>query len=154
MTAGCGGGGGGNTPPPPQPTTAVVKIYTTAIDPATSIGAADVTLRLPAGVTIDAVQHPVNNLILVADVGVVVPSGSATGSSADEIVYSPTTAEVFVKVISVNGFSVGEFVTVNCKVATGSFPKESDFSVADPAARDLLGADIVGAGATLTAVIQ
>jgi hypothetical protein len=109
----CGGGGGGgsSTPPPFQPTTAVLTLSTavTGTIPAnTTINGYDVTINLPAGVT--------------------VRSTTATGAAAGAAITSAgTTGKVRIVIANASGFSAGEFSTMNCDIAPGSYPTASDF---------------------------
>ena len=125
---GCGGGGGG-TPPPPQPTIAVIKISADGTLPQdTAIGGVNITLNLPSGVTVKA-SPSVNPDVLITDPGVVVPSGAAVNASAPENRYDAATKQVTISVVQADGFLTGEFVTVTCDIAVGSFPKAADFSL-------------------------
>ena len=56
----------------------IVTLSTTGILPSGSlIGAIEITLNLPAGVTIKASPSPINAAMLVPDAGVVVLQGAA-----------------------------------------------------------------------------
>jgi len=57
-------------------------------------------------------------------------------------------------VANAGGFGTGEFVTVNCDIASGSYPHAADFSLSDPSVADLNGASITGLTAGFTADIQ
>jgi hypothetical protein len=106
----CGGGGGGGTPQF-QPTTAVFTLSTavTGTIPAnTSINGYDVTINLPAGVTVNSTTA----------------TGAAAGAS---IISAGTTGKVRIVIASASGFSAGTFSMVNCSIAPGSYPTASDF---------------------------
>ena len=110
LTACGGGGGGGSDAPPFQPTTAVITLSTaiTGTIPNTTINGYDVTINLPAGVTIK--------------------SATATGAaSGSQIVSTGTTGNVRILIANGSGFSAGQFSTINCSIAAGSYPKASDF---------------------------
>ncbi len=110
ILAACSGGGGGSSTPF-QPTTAVVTLSTavTGTIPAnTSINGYDITINLPAGVT--------------------VKSTTATGAAAGAaIISSGTTGQVRIVLANANGFSAGVFSTMNCDIVPGSYPTASDF---------------------------
>ena len=60
-----------------------------------------------------------------------------------------------VGVANATGFVTGEFVTINCDIATGTFPKSTDFSVTLVLATDIAsGATITALTAGLTADIK
>ena len=111
LTAFSGGGGGSSTPPPFQPTTAVLTLstaVTSTIPTNTTIHGYDVTINLPAGVT--------------------VKSTTATGSAAGAaIIAAGTTGKVRIVIANASGFSAGTFSTMNCDIAPGSYPTASDF---------------------------
>ena len=132
----------GMTPPPPLPsrtppvftgTGMTVTLSTSGTLPSGSmIGAIDVTLNLPAGVSVKASPSPLNAAVLVPDAGVVVLQGAAA-SASNQIVtttYVPgATNKVVIRLANANGLATGAFATVNCDVATGSNPSTTGFSV-------------------------
>lgn len=141
---GGGGGGGGGTS---QPTTATLIL--SSVGPVdTAISSADVTITLPAGVTVktDAAGA-------VSD-GVAVASGKSVGALNPVASYTPATAtaaaKVRVLIIDGSNFTVGEFLTVHCDVAAGSFPQPTDFSAVFT--KDANGADMVYDGATFSPI--
>src|SRR5512144_3040812 len=87
----CGGGGGGGSNPTPQPTTAVLTLSTAVIGtiPApTVITGYDVTITLPAGVTVKSSTPP------QTDNGVVVGSGNgAVAGTRNAASYLPATGK-------------------------------------------------------------
>jgi len=124
----CGGGGGGNSSTPPQPTTAVLTLSTAAtaaIPASTVITGYDVTITLPAGVTVKSTTPP------QTDAGVLV--GTVNGAEEGTYMtasYSPATGKVHIMVVSPkgNGFTAaGEFCKVNCDIAAGRHPTLTDF---------------------------
>ena len=151
----CGGGGGGSTP---AATTATIKISTQGTFPlGTLIGGINVTLVLPAGVTVKATPDPVNTSVLVTDSGVVISSGVAVSNSTILATYSAATSSVAgtvnIQIANPNGFVKGEFVTVSAGIATGN-PTASNFSLPSFAAVDLNGTPLGALTATLVATIQ
>jgi hypothetical protein len=133
----CGGGGGGgggsssgsSSPPPAQPTTAVLTLSTAvkgAIPAPAVIAGYDVTITLPAGVTVKSTALPPQT-----DSGVVV--GTVNGAAAGTYYvasYTPATGKVRIVMVSPkgNGFNgAGEFCKVNCDIAKGYYPTAADF---------------------------
>jgi len=152
LISGCGGGGSGSSPPA-QPTTAVVKLSTSGtLASGTLIGGIDITLVLPAGVTVKSTTPP------QTDAGVVIPSGVAGGSLSPIDVYSAATStlpgNVRVVLLSVAGFGTGEFATVNCDIAAGNFPTASGFSLVNFSVISATGPDISGLTPAFTADIR
>ena len=158
-----GGGGGGGNNTPAQPTTAVLTLSTTVngVIPAnTIITGYDVTITLPAGVTVKSTAPP------QTDSGVVTATGVAAGSSTTIAgVYAPaagaTPGKVRFIVANGSGFSSGEFCKVTCDIAAGSNPSASDFTLPTFAASGLVTSpttstvDLTGQMTmTETAVIQ
>ncbi len=139
--AACGGGGGGGTTVP-QPTTAVLTLSTVVtgtIPAGTTINSYDVTIPLPAGVTVKTMLNS-----SATGTGVVTLSGSALTSGAlVEGVYTAATGTfpgtVKVSVAGGAGFAAGEFCKVNCDIAAGSYPSASSF--AKPTLDDATGID-------------
>ena len=141
----------------PQPTTAVVTIMSQGTS--TQIYGVNVTVVLPAGVTVKATPDSANPAVQVTNAGVVAASGAAAGANTSTIAtYTAATAtasgQVMVQVANAAGFGTGEFVTVNCDIAAGSFPKATDFSATGLTAVDSNGASIAGLTAGYTADIQ
>lgn len=132
-----------------QPTTAALTIISQGtLTTGTQIGAVDVTVNLPSGVIVQATPDSVNPAVLVMNTGVVVASGvTATANTYMTGAYIAATVtepgKVVVKLVNANGFGTGEFVTVNCNVATGVFPVAADFNLTDFKAFDLNGAEII-----------
>lgn len=162
--AACGGGGGGGGTPPnngntttTQPTTAIVKLLTAgALVSNTQIGGIDVTLNLPAGVTVKATPDGANATISVTNSGVVVASGVSSGANTSVLATyaSGTPGKVTLKLVNANGFGTGEFATITCDIAAGSNPTAADFSLSGFSAVDLNGAAITGLTSGFTAAIQ
>jgi len=125
---GCGGGGGGGGAflPVAQPTTAVVTLSTTTngnpIPANTIITGYDVTITLPAGVTVKSANPP------LTDAGVVTnnPAGSSIDTNYTKAAGAiPGTVRIVIA--KGDGYSAGVFSKVNCDVAAGVTVKASDF---------------------------
>ncbi len=134
----CGGGGGGGNTGPSGPTTAVLTLSTAltptgVIPPNITINGYDVTITLPAGVTVKtSTSGGIDSSVLTA-------SGVATGSAiggdyAPAVGGTPGTVKIIVGSSSINGFGVGEFCKLTCDIAAGSNPSASDFTQATFAA--------------------
>lgn len=130
MLNACGGGGDDGIILQ-QPTAAVITLATTengTMPAHTIITGYDVTITLPAGVTVKSTTAPPQT-----DDGVVTATGAAAGSSIITAVYSAATntlsGTVRIWIANANsvGLSTGEFSTVNCDIAAGYYPATSDF---------------------------
>ncbi|HXY54433.1 MAG TPA: hypothetical protein VEM40_07165 [Nitrospirota bacterium] len=126
----CGGGGGGgsSSAPPVQPTTAVLTLSTAvtgSIPASTVIAGYDVTITLPAGVTVKSTTPPQTDAsVVVGTANGAAPGTYNTGS------FSPATGKVHIVFVSPqgNGFNgPGEFCKVNCNIAAGYYPTAADF---------------------------
>lgn len=138
--------------PATQPTAAVLKLSTRgALPSGDSIAAIDVTVSLPAGVTVKA-DGTGQTLA-----GTVVPSGVAAGSTAVAS-FTPASggnpARTRIVMINVTGFGTGEFATVNCDIAAGNPPKATDFGLTGFAAASLTGTPLSGLTPALAADIR
>lgn len=144
LVACSGGGGGGGGGAPVQSTKAVLTLSTSGTLPAGSaISGIEVEIDLPAGVTTKASITTPNPSIMETDNGVVTASGAAAGADFVHGAYTTgatsNTHKVTVSVgtTSASGFTTGNFATVNCDIAAGSFPVSSDFHLANFTAVDL-----------------
>ena len=131
----CGGGGGGAAPANTTRTLTLSAAGTTAL-----IAGIQAVIILPAGVTLNAASGTVPGSVLQ-------PSGGAAGALATGN-YTPASASaagmVRVALISSSGFAAGEFLTVQCVLAPGAAPLDTDFalqleSVIDPQTKPLTG---------------
>jgi len=141
-----------------QPTTAALKISSQgALAAGTQIGAVDVTVLLPSGVTVKATADSVNTAALVMNSDVMAASGVVSSATNTYLLGTYTAAtgtapgQVVIKQVIARGCGIGEFVTVNCDVASGYFPIEGDFNIKDFKAYDLNGAVIPTGPTGLTA---
>lgn len=147
MLAACGGGGGGGGPA--QPTAAVIKLSVEGTPSGTPIGGIQATVTLPSGVSVKATQNPPQT-----DDNVVLASGGAANAEFVLGTYSTSSNAVTVYVTKSDGIAVGEFATVNCDIAAGTFPTAADFSVTGLSAWDVNGATVTGLAASFTAAIN
>jgi len=121
-----------------SPTNGILKISTAG--PANTIGAVDMTVTLPAGVTVTA--DPVTG---EAAAGIVTISGAAAVGGNKLIAAKVTPAsnagpgKVTISMISATGFAPGECLTVDFEmVAGGTFPAKADaFAVTGVAVKGL-----------------
>jgi hypothetical protein len=142
---GCGGGRSD------QPATAVLKLSTQGSVAAQSIQGVELTITLPAGVTVAAGSTG------KPDDGVLAPSGVAAGGSVSvagryTAATSSTPGTVRLVLLKTAGFDAGEFAMVTCSIAPGSAPRSADFGLAGFKAVDQNGAAIDALGATLSVV--
>jgi hypothetical protein len=139
---GGGGGGGGNNS---GPTTAVLTLSTAvtgAIPATTTINGYDVTVTLPAGVTVQASPDSINPAVLVTDPNVVTATGSASGADVIAVYTAAvggTPAMVKVHIASDSGFNAGAFCTITCDISAGTNPSAADF--AQPTLDEATGLD-------------
>jgi glycerol uptake facilitator-like aquaporin len=147
LLAGCGGGGGGGAAGNAgEPGTVTVVLSTQAASAATVIYGVELTLHLPAGVTLPA--DPVSGLVsggllhpaVTADVAVAryLPAAAGVQASAK------------VNIAQATGFAVGGLATLTCSVAPGASANGADFSLDGFSARDANGAVIPGITPHLT----
>lgn len=149
MFTACGGGGGGGDVILTQPTHAVLTLSTTAagtIPPTTTINSYNVTISLPACVTVKSTVNPPET-----DANVVTASGKAAGASISGVYTAatgtfPGTLKIYVA--SASGFNAGEFCTVTCDIAAGHYPTASNF--VQPTLDDATGIDASVSTVTLT----
>jgi len=109
-----------------------VTLSTTGTLPSGSLtGAIDVTLTLPAGISVKASPSPLNTSVMVPDSGVVVLKGAAASASNQILTstYVQATNKLIIRLINANGLAAGDFATVNCYITSGSTPSTSAFSV-------------------------
>ena len=150
-------GCGSSSSSPAQPTSAVLKLSTTGTLPTgTSLSGIGVAIDLPSGVSVST------DATGAVSSGVVTASGVAVAGSIATPLYTPATGATpatlkFVLVsTSASGFGAGEFATVNCKIAPGSFPKSDDFSL--PASEfkpaDMTLSPVSGLTESFTATIE
>jgi len=137
ILGGCGGGGSGSAPAAP-PTKAVVRLSSQGTLPqGAQLSGIEVTLRLPAGVSIrtDASGAVASGEVAVS--GVAAQGGSVTLLPP---VYTPASSQAPATLqftFAGSDFGTGEFATVTCDLAPGSSAPSaaslvvSDFSPAD-----------------------
>jgi len=156
---GCGGGGGGGSSPPP--TKAKLTLLSQSSTAGTKISSIEVTVVLPAGVTVKATSLP------ATDTGVVVLSGATatpafTAANAGLLnltgTYTPATATapgtVKILIPSAVDFDLGEYVTVNADITAGTVPVATDFNLTDFVAFNINGAPITGVTSSFVADIR
>jgi hypothetical protein len=134
---GCGSGGGGNGSG--APTNAIIHLSTQGTPSSQPLYGVQVTLSLPAGVTVAA------NASGTTNDGVVTASGAAAGAST--VItghYASSVGTVQIDVAKATGFGTGQFATVACTVTKGYSPKAADFGTSNFKAVDENGAEITG----------
>ena len=148
MLSACGGGSSSAPQSQPQPTAADLTLSTAitgSIPVGTIITSYDVTIKLPAGVTVKTMLNSSET-----STGVVTASGSAVGESIAGVYTAatgtfPGTVKVYVE--SANGFPAGEFCKVNTNIAAGYSPTAASFVlptfILPPDGDGALGLDII-----------
>jgi len=150
----CGGGGGSTPSPPQQPTTAVLTLSTSitgTFPTTTSINGYDVTITLPAGVTVNASPDSSNPEVLDVSPSVLSATGSASGAIINgtyTAATSGTPATVKVNIASANGISAGAFCTLTCNIAADTNLSASSFT--QPTLDAATGFDTTDTTVTLT----
>ncbi|HUI46110.1 MAG TPA: hypothetical protein VL122_09045 [Nitrospirota bacterium] len=148
-TGGGSGGGGGTTT---GPTVAILTLSTAGAT--SSIYGLDFILNLPTGVTVlDSYSPP------ATDSNVIVASGPNASGTILSGVYTQATgtatqATVHVLVANANGLGLGQFCTVNTKIAAGNNPTAADFSITAFSAVDASGNPVTGITPGFTADIH
>ncbi len=136
---------------------ATIKISTVGAS-GTLIGGIEITLKLPAGVTVRASLAQPTDAKLSTHGGVVIASGVTPSNSVVVATYSAATnlvaGTVRIFIPTSAGFAIGEFVTVNCDVVAGSNPNAADFGLFDFVVGDVNGVPLSAITATLAATIQ
>jgi hypothetical protein len=167
------GCGGGTAPPSPAQGTNDGSIFTTGganpiaaptkgvlkltAGAAGTIAGIDMTINLPAGVTVAA--DPVTGEVTtgVVTVSGVAAAGTLGTQNATAAKYTPATAatpaQLHIVMAIVPGFSLGEFATVHFDLATGTaLPTAEAFTVAGFAARGADGLGLSGVSAAPASV--
>lgn len=89
---------------------------------------------------------------------VVITSSSPQNQTLPGVTYTPATAtapgELAISAIVAAGFAATDEITIHLKVASGTFPVESDFKLLSFEAFDTNGARVTGLTPTLTTTIQ
>ena len=158
MLPACGGSSSSSPAPEVQPTKATLTLSSTvtgSIAPGTIIAGYDVTIKLPAGITVKSSVAPP-----LTDDGVVTHvTATAPPSSLVYGIYTAATASApgTVRVIAAkaDGFSVGNFTILNGDITPGFRPRSADFSQPTFTVSDGTGAYLTGQmNVTATAVIR
>lgn len=148
------GCGGGSSTPAPPPTKAKLALLSQSATAGTKIRGIEVTVELPAGVTVKATPSATNPDKLETDLGVVVLSGAtiadptAFGQLKPVGVYTPATTttpgKVFISLPAQVDFNPGEYVTVNADFPAGTVLVAADFKLIGFTAFDSNGALMPG----------
>src|SRR5450631_2955191 len=144
----CGGGDGGTVAP--QPSTVTLKLSTSGTLPqGTALAGIGITVILPAGVTVhtDSGGAVSNGVVTVTGVAV---SGTTITTFTPASGVTPSKLAIVMVSGATSGFGTGEFVTINCYLASGISPKVADFALTDFKPIDLNGAPVNGLTASAT----
>lgn len=116
-----------------------------------SIGGVEVTVNLPAGVT---VKGDTNGTLA----GVVTTSGVVPAGSLVQARYIPASGtdqgSIKIALIEATGFGIGEIVTITCDIAAGKTVQASDFSLLGFKAVNEKGVPIVDLNVAFAAEIK
>ena len=133
-------GTGGSIAPVPIPTAGLLKM--SAAGASFVMGGIDVTVKLPAGVTVNA--DPVTGEVAS---GVVTVSGvAAVGNNSLTLAkFTPASGDLHIAVVNTAGFGSGEFVTIKFDLAPGTgLPALNKFTVMSVAAKAINGSALTG----------
>jgi hypothetical protein len=124
----------GSVAPSATPTDGVLKISTAG---ANVMGALDMTIDLPAGVTVNVADPATGE----AAAGTVTNSGSAGAGTQVVAKVIPaagsTPGKMVIGMINSTGFGAGECLTIDFKIAAGAnFPAATDFGITGVSAKD------------------
>lgn len=123
---GCSSGGGSDTSNPPKSAQVTLTTTETGTIPKDNLVTSyDITLALPAGVTLKSQKPP------VVDAGVVTLTGSALGALSTAVYTAAsgsTPASLRIQVASGSGLNPGAFITINFDLTPGSTAKAADFN--------------------------
>jgi hypothetical protein len=134
---------GSTIAPLPAPTGGFLKLSTSGNS--ATIGAIDVTVNLPAGVTVNA--NTATGEVTSGGVVTVTGVAAAGDNKLVSAKFTPgTPAQLHIALVNTTGFGLGEFVTIKFDLgAGGSFPANaSAFSVAGFTASDPAGKPLGG----------
>lgn len=143
----CGGSSVSVAPSETQPTKATLTLssaVTGSIPPGTIIAGYDVTIKLPAGVTVlSTVAPPLTDDGVVSYMTATAPPNSLVFG-----IYTAATSSLpaTVRIIAAkaDGFSAGSFSVVNSNIAAGYRPGSADFSQLTYTVSDGAGSNLTG----------
>lgn len=161
---GGGGGGGGGAVPPARPTTAVLNLSTAipgGMPANTTITGYDVTITLPAGVTVKTVNSTPPSEEVDSSVVVITGAAAAVPGSSILAKFIPATGvdpgQVKLVIVNGDGFDAGAFCKITCNIEAGYAPSKTDFAQPTFAASGYdsnAGSTVVLTGAmTITAAV-
>ncbi|SNB44959.1 hypothetical protein [Geobacter sp. DSM 9736] len=137
-------------------TRAILKLSTAgALTASNSVGSVEVVINLPQGVSIPLQDAGTGEIATSAlTLSGAIPSNATilSGKFTPATLTSPAT--IMLVLASVSGFPVGEFVTVNCDVATGSVVTPAHFILTGFQSTDILGAALTGVTPALAVTFQ
>jgi len=146
LLAGCGSGGGGAGGSVVQPAQATVAVSTEAASASTVLYAVQLTLRLPAGVTVAA--DPASGEV---SAGILHPVDSAALAGARyQAATAAAQASVTLNIVDPAGLTVGALATLTCTVSPGSALNGTGFTLEGFSAKDQNGVVISGITPRLT----
>lgn len=126
-------------------------IKPTALTATLNIGGVQMAIALPVGVSPELnADGSVNDAVAVEFI-----SSAPAAYKTQKATYDAAKSILEFSVIDLAGFSTQDQIVLHLKVAEGTFPKESDFSILSYDFFDMsTGASITGLNPTLTTTIQ
>jgi hypothetical protein len=140
LIAGCGGGSGGVAE---TGGSATLELAAKAATAETVLYAVEVTVRLPAGVTVDA--DPATGELAQGTLQSEVKGALVAGKFVPATATTPATVKIALAYPS--GFTAGGLAAVSCRLAPGTAPNPADFVAQDFSARDANGRAMTGVAA-------
>jgi|GEM_PF-1408512 len=148
---GCGGGGGGGTATPPaNPTKATLTLSIPSLPAGTQVGGVIFTIQLPPGVS-PAVLNGTD-----ASGSATLTGGASSVNSLSIVDFTPsaTSPQISFGTVTLNSFGAGDFMIVNCVIASGATVSTSGFSVLNPQVFDSVGALIPSATINISVALS
>jgi hypothetical protein len=142
--AGCGGGGGGASVK--APSVAQVTLSTANSGGSATIGLIDVTLNLPAGVSVKTVSAS-DPTVASGAITLQGAAASQVGAVLQATLLPGTPGKVRIHLLLPSGIAPDSaFAVVNCDLAAGSSPVPADFSITPNVAATTGIFDLTGTG--------
>lgn len=132
-----------------QATSAAVKLLTLGTPSSNAMAGVQITMHLPAGVSVKTTQSPPQT-----DSGVVAATGVTSGAEMIMGTYQASSSTITVYITKSSGFSPGEFATVACDLSSGGTATLFNDSVSNLSVWDTSGALITGLTASFTVSIN
>ena len=128
LGCGGGGGGGGGTTPPANPTKATLTFSIPSLPAGTQVGGVQFVINLPTGVS-PAIFSSCTTSGCDASGSITLTGGGVNLLSATNYISAANTATF--AGATTTGFGTGNFLTMNCVIASGTTVTASSFSISN-----------------------